>query len=59
VKGIHRGGERGTDAAHRVVHPLAASLPWIEPSQEGGSGGQHRRMAITVSSIGGNSGGGG
>jgi hypothetical protein len=35
VKGIHRGGEHDTDAAHGVVRLAAVALPWIgrRPSQ--------------------------
>jgi hypothetical protein len=29
VKGMHRGGEHGMDAAHGVAHLAAVALPWI------------------------------
>jgi hypothetical protein len=34
MKGIHRGGEHGADAAHRAVHREAVALPAVTSASE-------------------------
>jgi hypothetical protein len=57
VKQIHRGRECGANVAHGATHPVVATLPSIEPSQEDGSGGRRRMTVTATSSVSDTSGG--
>jgi hypothetical protein len=51
VKGMHRGGEHGTDAAHGVAHLAAVALPWIgrqPPSSDIRLGGGERGTDLAL-----------